>query len=47
MQLASLFGAMFFVIVIRLFYLQVIQHNNYNDELIKQSTSLASINAER
>ena len=47
MQLASLFWAMFFVIIIRLFYIQIIQHNNYNTELIKQSTSLASIKAER
>ena len=47
MQLASLFWAMFLVIVIRLFYLQIIQHDNYNTELIKQSTSLASIKAER
>ncbi len=47
MQLASLFWAMFFVIIIRLFYLQIIQHDNYNTELIKQSTSLASIKAER
>ena len=47
MQLASLFGAMFLVIIIRLFYLQVIQHDNYNAELMKQSTSLASITAER
>ncbi len=46
-QLASLFWAMFFVIIIRLFYLQIIQHNNYNAELIKQSTSLASIKADR
>ena len=47
MQLASLFWAMFLVIIIRLFYIQIIQHNNYNTELIKQSTSLASIKAER
>lgn len=47
LQLASLFWAMFLVIVIRLFYLQIIQHNNYNAELIKQSTSLASIKANR
>ena len=47
MQLASLFWVMFFVIIIRLFYIQIIQHNNYNTELIKQSTSLASIKAER
>ena len=47
MQLASLFWVMFLVILIRLFYLQIIQHNNYNNELIKQSTSLASIKAER
>ena len=46
-QLISLFWAMFLVIVIRLFYLQIIQHENYNTELIKQSTSLASIKAER
>lgn len=38
---------MFLVIVVRLFYLQIIQHENYNTELIKQSTSLASIKAER
>ena len=38
---------MFLVIIIRLFYLQIIQHNNYNNELMKQSTSLASINADR
>ena len=38
---------MFLVIIIRLFYLQIIQHDNYNTELIKQSTSLASIKAER
>ena len=38
---------MFIVIIIRLFYLQIIQHNNYNAELIKQSTSLASIKADR
>ena len=38
---------MFFVILIRLFYLQIIQHDKYNAELIKQSTSLASIKAER
>ena len=47
MQLTSLFWLMFLVIVIRLFYLQIIQHDNYNTELIKQSTSLASIKAER
>ena len=47
MQLISLFWLMFLVIVIRLFYLQIIQHDNYNTELIKQSTSLASIKAER
>ena len=35
------------IIIIRLFYLQIIQHSNYNTELIKQSTSLASIKAER
>ena len=46
-QLISLFWAMFFVIIIRLFYLQIIQHNSYNAELIKQSTSLASIKADR
>ena len=46
-QLASLFWALFLVIVIRLFYLQIIQHNSYNAELIKQSTSLASIKADR
>ena len=38
---------MFLIIIIRLFYLQIIQHNNYNNELMKQSTSLASINADR
>ena len=38
---------MFAVIVIRLFYLQIIQHDNYNAELMKQSTSLASITAQR
>jgi len=38
---------MFLIIIIRLFYLQIIQHENYNTELIKQSTSLASIKAER
>jgi len=47
LQLASLFWTMFLVIIIRLFYLQIIQHENYNTELIKQSTSLASIKAER
>ena len=47
MQLASLFWAMFLIIIIRLFYLQIIQHNNYNTELIKQSTSIASIRADR
>ena len=47
MQLASLFWALFFVIIIRLLYLQIIQHDNYNAELIKQSTSLASIKADR
>ena len=46
-QLASLFGALFIIIILRLFYLQVIQHDNYDAELLKQSTSLASINAER
>ena len=46
-QLISLFWAMFIIIIIRLFYLQIIQHDNYNAELIKQSTSLASIHAER
>ena len=46
-QLISVFSVMFFVIVIRLFFLQIIQHNNYNIELMKQSTSLASIKAER
>lgn len=46
-QLASLFWAMFLVIIIRLFYLQIIQHDEYNTKLIKQSTSLASIQAER
>ena len=38
---------MFLIIIVRLFYLQIIQHNNYNNELLKQSTSLASITAER
>ena len=47
MRLASLFGFMFFVLIIRLFYLQIIQHKNYNIELMKQSTSLASVNADR
>lgn len=47
MQLASLFWAMFLIILVKLFYLQIIQHENYNTELIKQSTSLASIKAER
>ena len=47
MQLLSLFWAMFIVIVFRLFYLQVFQHDKYNTELIKQSTSLASIKADR
>ena len=47
LQLTSLFWIMFLVIVIKLFYLQIIQHNNYNTELIKQSTSLASIKADR
>ncbi len=47
MQLASLFWAMFLIILVRLFYLQIIQHDNYNNELIKQSTSLASIKADR
>ena len=46
-QLASLFGALFIIVILRLFYLQVIQHDNYDAELLKQSTSLASINAER
>ena len=46
-QLASLFWTMFFIIIIRLFYIQIIQHDSYNTELIKQSTSLASIKAER
>ena len=46
-QLISLFWALFFVIIFRLFYLQVVQHDKYNTELIKQSTSLASIKAER
>ena len=46
-QLISLFTAMFLVVIIRLFYLQIIQHDKYNTELIKQSTSLASIKAER
>ena len=47
MQLLSLFWAMLIVIVFRLFYLQVFQHDKYNTELIKQSTSLASIKADR
>ncbi len=46
-QLASLFWIMFLIIIIKLFYLQIIQHDNYNAELMKQSTSLASITAER
>ncbi len=46
-QLISLFWAMFLVLIIRLFYLQIFQHDKYNTELIKQSTSLASIKAER
>ena len=46
-QLISLFWVMFLIIIIRLFYLQIIQHENYNIELLKQSTSLASIKAER
>ena len=46
-QLASLFWAMFLIIIVRLFYLQIIQHNSYNAELMKQSTSLASIKADR
>ena len=46
-QLISLFWAMFLVLIIRLFYLQIFQHEKYNTELIKQSTSLASIKAER
>ncbi len=47
MQLLSLFWAMFLVIILRLFYLQIFQHDKYNTELIKQSTSLASIKADR
>ena len=47
LQLISLFWIMFLIIIIRLFYLQVIKHDSYNTELMKQSTSLASINAER
>ena len=46
-QLAALFWALFLIIVCRLFDLQIIQHHNYNSELIKQSTSLASVKAER
>ena len=46
-QLVSLFWAMFLIIIIRLFFLQIVQHDKYNTELIKQSTSLASIKAER
>ena len=46
-QLTSLFWILFLIIIIRLFYLQIIQHNSYNNELIKQSTSLASIKADR
>ena len=46
-QLISLFWTLFLIIIIRLFYLQIIQHDNYNTELLRQSTSLASIKAER
>lgn len=46
-QLMSLFWVMFFVIIIRLFYLQIIQHDRYEAELLQQSTSLASIKADR
>lgn len=47
MQLISLFCLLFGIILIRLFYLQIIQHNKYTTELMKQSTSLASVKAER
>ena len=47
MQLVSLFWALFFVILINLFYIQIIEHKRYNSELIRQSTSLASIKADR
>ena len=46
-QLISLFWIMFLIIIIKLFYLQIIQHDKYEDELLQQSTSLASIKAER
>ena len=46
-QLISLFWIMFLIIIFKLFYLQIIQHNKYNTELIKQSSSLASIKADR
>ena len=47
MWLAALFWFMFFILIARLFYLQIIQHKNYNIELMKQSTSLASVTADR
>lgn len=46
-QLILLFSILFLIIIIRLFYIQIIQHKNYNTELMKQSTSLASIKADR
>lgn len=46
-QLISLFSLLFLIIIIKLFSLQIIQHDDYSAELMKQSTSLASVNANR
>lgn len=46
-QLIIIFLIMFFILFIRLFYIQIIKHQSYNKELLAQSTSLASVNAER
>lgn len=46
-QLISLFSILFLILIIRLFYLQIIQHDKYEAELTSQSTSLASVSADR
>jgi cell division protein FtsI/penicillin-binding protein 2 len=46
-QLMTLFFLLFAVIVIRLFYLQVIQHQNYDNKLNLQHTRSTSVKANR
>lgn len=46
-QLIIIFLIMFLILFFRLFYIQVIKHHTYNEKLLAQSTSLASVNSER